>query len=54
MSAEIKMATGEEIKLVEGGGGIFEVRQDGKLLWEKTEHGVFPVTGEAAAFFKQS
>jgi len=38
-----------DVTLIEGGGGIFELRQDGKLLWEKTEHGVFPAEGEAVA-----
>ena len=48
MSAEITEATGEQVKLIAGGGGIFEVRQDGKVLWEKVSHGVFPKPGEAA------
>ena len=46
MSAEIKKATGMDVTLIEGGGGIFEVRQNSKLLWKKTEHGVFPAEGE--------
>lgn len=49
MSAEIKEATGKEVFLIEGGGGIFEIRQDGDILWKKTESGVFPADGEAAA-----
>ena len=52
MSAEIKKATGEDVTLIEGCGGIFEIRQDGMLLWKKTEHGVYPAEGEAAEFFK--
>ncbi len=51
MSAEIKEATGIEVKLISGGGGVFEVRRDGELLWKKTESGVFPKPGEAAALF---
>ena len=53
MSAEIKEATGKNVTLIEGGGGIFEIRQDGKLLWKKTEHGVYPVEGEAAGLFNE-
>lgn len=52
MSAEIKEATGGEVTLIEGSGGIFEIRQDGQLLWKKTEHGVYPAEGEAAALFE--
>ena len=52
MSAEIKKATGEEVTLIEGGGGIFEIRENGKLLWKKIEHGVYPAEGEAANLFK--
>ena len=51
MSAEITEATGEPVKLIAGGGGIYEVRRDGEVLWEKTESGVFPKPGEAAALF---
>ena len=51
MSAEITEATGEQVKLIAGGGGIFEVRRDGKVLWEKVSHGVFPKPGEAAELF---
>lgn len=51
MSAEIEQATGEAVLLIEGGGGIFEIRQDGDLLWKKTQSGVYPADGEAAALF---
>jgi predicted Rdx family selenoprotein len=51
VSAEIKEATGKEAFLIEGGGGIFEIRQDGNVLWKKTQSGVFPADGEAAALF---
>jgi len=54
VSAEIKKATGQEVELIEGGGGIFEIRQDGNLLWKKTQSGVFPAEGEAAALFPLS
>ena len=51
MSAEITEATGVEVKMIAGGGGIFEVRRDGEVLWEKTQSGVFPKPGEGAALF---
>lgn len=52
MSAEISQATGQQVQLVEGGGGIFEIRQNGKVLWKKTQSGVYPAEGEAAALFQ--
>lgn len=51
MSAEIKEATGAEVFLVGGGGGIFEIRKDGDILWKKERGGPFPAKGEAAALF---
>ncbi len=51
MSAEITEATGTTLLLVGGGGGIFEIRQDGKLLWKKERGGAFPTDGEAADLF---
>ncbi len=50
MSAEIKSATGEDVTLI-GGGGIFEIRQDGNILWKKERGGPFPADGEGAALF---
>lgn len=51
MSAEIEQATGKQAKLVAGAGGIFEIRKDGEVIWEKQHSGHFPKTGEAAALF---
>lgn len=51
MSAEIEKATGKTVLLVGGSGGIFEIRQDGDLLWKKERGGAFPAEGEAAALF---
>ena len=51
MSAEIKATTGIESELVAGGGGIFEIRQDGELIWKKQHSGHFPAEGEAADLF---
>lgn len=51
MSAEIKEATGHDAKMVGGGGGIFEIRQDGEVIWKKQKSGHFPKPGEAKALF---
>ena len=51
VSAEIKQATGNEPELVAGGGGIFEIRKDGDLIWKKQRSGHFPEAGEAAKLF---
>lgn len=42
MAAAIKKALGVETKLIEGGGGIFDVKADGKLIYSKHETGRFP------------
>lgn len=52
MSAEIKQTTGEAVTLIGGGGGIFEIRQNGTLLWKKERGGSFPLPGEASALFE--
>lgn len=51
MSAEIKEATGRDVTLIGGGGGIFEIRAEGKVLWKKERGGSFPAEGEGATLF---
>lgn len=51
MSAEIEKATNEKVTLIGGGGGIFEIRRDGEVIWKKERSGHFPADGEAAALF---
>jgi len=51
VSAEIEKATGQKVTLVGGGGGIFEIRQDGEVIWKKERSGHYPKPGEAAALF---
>ena len=51
MSAEIERVTGDSVTLVGGGGGIFEIRRDGAVIWKKHPSGDFPSPGEAAALF---
>jgi selenoprotein W-related protein len=38
----IKAQTGIEAELVKGGGGIFDVVVDGRLIYSKHETGRFP------------
>jgi len=35
-----------EIKFIEGSGGVFEVKRDGKLIFSKIEKGRFPEANE--------
>mgnify|MGYP001819937735 CR=1 FL=1 len=49
MLAEIAEVTDEEVSLVGGGGGIFEIRREGEVLFTKGRLGGFPKPGEAAA-----
>jgi len=51
VSAEIERATGQNVTLVGGGGGIFEIRRDGEVIWKKEYSGHFPKPGESAALF---
>jgi selT/selW/selH-like putative selenoprotein len=37
---------GYEVQMIEGGGGIFDVKVDGKLVFSKHETGRFPNPGE--------
>jgi predicted Rdx family selenoprotein len=48
VSAEITEATEAEVTLVAGGGGVFDVRRDGELVFSKFESGRFPDVGEIA------
>ena len=49
MSAEISELENVTVELIDGKGGIFEVRRDGKLLWKKERGGAFPTEGEITA-----
>ena len=49
MSAEIRAATGIESELIAGGGGVFDIRVDDRLLFSKHREQRFPEAGEAAA-----
>lgn len=40
--------SGACVELIPGSGGVFEVEQDGKLIFSKKELGRFPEEGEVA------
>ena len=48
MSAEVKDVADAHIKLVAGGGGVFDVRRDGELVFSKLKEHRFPSVGEIA------
>jgi selenoprotein W-related protein len=49
LAAEVKAEAGTEPKLIEGGGGIFDVTVDGEMIFSKHEAGRFPETEEILA-----
>ncbi len=53
MSAEILDSGPAEISLVAGGGGIFDVKLDGELIFSKAASARFPEPGEIAALIAQ-
>lgn len=48
MSAEIGHHDSAQIELLAGGGGVFDVRVDGNLIFSKHDQGRFPEPGEIA------
>jgi predicted Rdx family selenoprotein len=42
VAAEIKDAFNIETELIAGGGGVFIVKRDGNIVYDKAETGVFP------------
>jgi selT/selW/selH-like putative selenoprotein len=46
VAAELKRALGVDCKLKAGGGGVFNVTVDGKLLFSKKSENRFPDEGE--------
>ena len=46
MAAELKKELDVEANLVPGGGGIFDVIVDGKMVYSKFKTGRFPNEGE--------
>ncbi len=46
MAAAIKEKCGVEAQLIAGGGGIFDVKADGQLVYSKHQTGRFPEDAE--------
>ena len=42
MADALKESLGVEAELIEGSGGVFDVKLDGKLIFSKDERGRFP------------
>ena len=49
MAAEIKSAIGVDAELIGGGGGVFDVVVNDKLVFSKATEDRFPNEGEVAA-----
>lgn len=41
-----------EVELVRGGGGVFDVSIDGKVLFSKHKQGRFPASGEILSILR--
>ena len=52
MAAELKDAFGVNTKLVAGGGGVFDVTVDRRLVFSKKSLKRFPTPGETAGLVK--
>ena len=52
LAAELKEALGVDSELIAGSGGIFTVRVDGHVLFDKKSVGRFPVLGEVSKVIK--
>jgi len=54
VEAELKAKyPNSKIELVKGGGGIFEVKCDGKLIYSKRTVGRFPQAGEVTQIIEK-
>lgn len=42
-----------QVQLIPGGGGIFEVKVDGEIVYEKKSSGKFPEDGELTTILKE-
>ncbi len=53
MAAELKSEFDIETRLIKGGGGIFDVRVDGDLVFSKFRVGRFPDPGEVEGIIRR-
>ena len=52
MAEELKRNFGAEVEMIEGGGGVFDVKADGRLVFSKQQTGRFPQAGEITQLLK--
>jgi len=48
----IRDKTGATVELIRGGGGIYDIKIDGRLVYSKHQTGRFPEDQEILAHFK--
>ncbi|MAG32282.1 MAG: hypothetical protein CL908_15475 [Deltaproteobacteria bacterium] len=48
LAAELKASFDVEARLIKGGNGVFEVRLDGELVFDKARTERFPILGEVS------
>ena len=53
MAAELKQNFGAESTLIPGGGGVFDVSVDGKIIFSKKSVGRFPEPGEIVGMLQK-
>ncbi len=53
MAAKIKKALDNEVQLIAGGGGIFDVKIAGKLEYSKAMTGTFPEEDHFVAYLAE-
>ena len=54
MAAELKQSLDVDATLIPGAGGIFEVKRDGRMVYNKAEIGRFPKPGEVTAILNDA
>lgn len=52
VAAEVKAALGVDATLVRGSGGVFQVRRDGALIYDKADRHRFPEDGEVTSLLR--
>jgi len=53
LAAELKRDLGVESTLLPGGGGVFDVSADGKIVFSKKAVGRFPEPGEVVQMLQK-
>jgi len=53
LAAELEKIAGTAPRLIRGGGGIFDIKVDGDLVFSKLRHGRFPNPGEVEGIIRR-